>query len=1010
MLPELGRNFIGRHSELAALQAALAQAAAGRPRIVLLAGEPGIGKTRTAQELVAHAGTQQVLAIWGRCPEEPGAPPYWPWLQLLRRYAALRGEGASAVDSGAAAQQIAALDPASSQQGTESAAPVADADALKARFRLFDAITAFWQHAAERQPLLLVLDDLHRADVPSLRLLEFVMAEAVSSRLMVLGTYRDQEVTHQHPLAGTLAQLHRHAQVQRLLLGGFSAQETAQFVAAAGVASSELAAVLHDQTEGHPLFLTELARDMLQPGQAPQAGDGRTIGAVGSMGSMPSPRRVPKGVRGAIGQRLSQLSAPCLAVLQQAAVIGRLFAADLLCRLGDDRPIDHVLAALREAQTASLIDETAEPGVWQFSHALVRDALYDELPAAQRAALHQCTVQALEAMYPGELTPWLSALAHHSHAAAGVLGDMVQAVDYATRAAERATATQAHEEAARHYRLACSMLPGSDDAQRGKMLLRLGEAQNSAGDSAQALLTFAEAAACARRLADASLLAHAAIGFGNAQWRQGIDGSRAVLLIREALALAPPGDTRDHVLLQSALCRALLFANQPAVAETAYRSAVAMARRMGDPLTLFGALTAIVPGRWYPEGLDLRIAAAREALALMQTSPDMAWPIATFMGWHTGDLMEAGETAGAAAAARSHLAEARANGEPFNAATAMAALTMIATHEGRFAEAEPLALETLQCGERFDRANAAGLFGVQMFTLRRHQGRLRELAPVLRQFLASQDGPAIWRPGLAVLHAELGAREEARELFESLARGGFAAIAHDAIRIASLAYLAEVCVWLDDPARAAVLYPLLLPYARRNIVFGAHTASFGAAARLLGMLAHCLQQWDVAQAHFEFALELDERSGGRPWLAWSRHEFAALLMHRGRAGDLERAQLLRQAALQDAQELGLRGLQERLAAMPLSARSSPPSSAVKAGTANAARAVSASPVAGLTPRELQVLQLVAAGKTNQQIARALHRSPATVAIHVRNILGKAQVANRAEAAAFAVRHGLVAPE
>lgn len=262
------RSFIGRRSELDALHAALERAVAGRPRIVLLAGQPGIGKTRTAQELVDHAGRSNVLALWGRCPEEPGAPPYWPWRQLIRRYVALHDEPVLRQTMGCAAAQIAALDPELARGLTDGPAPPAETDAAASRFRLFDSIAGFWQRAAARQPLLLVLDDLHRADVPSLRLLEFVMAEAGGSALMLLGTYRDAEVTRSHPLSDTLAQLHRHAHVQRLLLGGFTPAETAQFVAAAGLASTESAAAMHEQAEGHPLFLAELARDMLQAGVA----------------------------------------------------------------------------------------------------------------------------------------------------------------------------------------------------------------------------------------------------------------------------------------------------------------------------------------------------------------------------------------------------------------------------------------------------------------------------------------------------------------------------------------------------------------------------------------------------------------------------------------------------------------------------------------------------------------------------------------------------------------------
>ncbi|MEO8411958.1 MAG: LuxR C-terminal-related transcriptional regulator, partial [Propionivibrio sp.] len=425
--------------------------------------------------------------------------------------------------------------------------------------------------------------------------------------------------------------------------------------------------------------------------------------------------------------------------------------------------------------------------------------------------------------------------------------------------------------------------------------------------------------------------------------------------------------------------------------EAAYREAVALARRLDEPLLLFRALCAIQFGRWFPERLALRISAAREAIAVTQRAGHPEWATPYVTGWHSGDLMEAGETAAATAIVRAHLATAETMHEPFIEALALVALTMTATHEGRFADAEQLAAAALRCGNRFDRANAAGIFSVQMFTLRRQQGRLREMAPVLRQFLDHASPAATWRPGLAVLYCELGARDAAREVFDTLAVDDFAALAHDAVRIASLAYLAEVCVWLDDTARAATLFELILPYAGRNVVFGAHTASFGAADRLLGMLAATLRRWEVAQRHFADAIALDQRTGGRPWLAHSRRAVAAMLLRRGGGGDRQHALSLLEAALGDARELGMRGLEEAVGELQQ-----------QAGGREQLRAV-----AGLSARELQVLQLVAAGKTNQQIAAALFRSPNTVANHVRNILGKTQTANRAEAAAFAVRHGLL---
>lgn len=998
------RGFFGRRRELDALAAALACAVAGQARTVLLAGEPGIGKTRTAQELVVQAQQRGVLALWGRCPEEPGAPPYWPWFQLLRRWAALHDDSVLAATVGPAAAQIAALDAelaprlaavlpaaaavyaqalsgATPPEGPVGAASPVATDPAEARFRLFDSIAGLWQRAAARQPLLLVFDDLHRADESSLRLLEFVTAQLHASPVMVLGTFRDAEVGRQHPLTASLAELGRQTPLQRLLLGGFDLTETAQLVAAAGLSASE-ATLLHEQTEGHPLFLVELARDL-----APSRGLDR--------------RQLRKGVRDVIGARLNQLSPPCLALLQHAAVIGREFEDDLLCQLATELTPQQRLAALDEARTSSLIGEAADTGRWQFTHALVRDGLYDEMPAPQRARLHHEIAVALESRHRADLTPSLSALAHHWHAA-GPAGSAAKAIEYATRAAERASAMQAHEEAIRHYLLACAALPvAPDPRQRCRLLLGLGRAQISAGQSAIALSTFADAAACARRAPDWSLLAACAIGFGNAQWRQGGEGSKAVTLIEEALALGQAlevkADTQERVQLLSAACRALLFSNRPAEAEQAFREAVVIARRIGDPMTLFCALSAIVPGRWFPDSLPLRIAAAREALELVQRAPHLDWPIGTLTGWYGGDLMESGETALATQAARSHLAHSEATRQPFDQATATTALAMIASHEGRFAEAEVLALQALRCGERFDRENAAGIFGVQMFTLRRHQGRLGELVPVLRHFLANQAVAATWAPGLAIVHHDLGSRDAAREVFDKLAAQGFAGVPHDAIRAASLGYLAEVCAGLDDAHHAAVLYRLLLPLAERNVVFGAHTASLGSAARLLGMLAATLERWDLAQQHFEFALVFDERTGGRPWLARSRCDFAAMLLRRRGPGDADRALPLLAAAIDDATTLGMSGVEKTVLQMQQQLTA-------------VACAKPAARTAGLTERELQVLRMVAAGKTNQEIANALCRSPATVAIHVRNILSKTQAANRAEAAAFAVRQGLLAIE
>jgi len=314
MEPDTKNRFIGRKRELEVLLAAMERARSGQPSIVLLAGEPGIGKTSTALEISRQAEQCDVLALWGRCSEELGAPPYWPWIQLIRRFVAQQDEGTLDQILGTAWEQLGTLDPDLINRRADKPSAPTETDEAKARFRLFDTIAGFWRRASTRQPLLLVIDDLHQADVPSLRLLEFVLAEAGASRLLILGTYRDSVVVRQHPLTDTLAELNRNVSVQRLLLGGFSQEETAQFVASStGEASSELASMLHDQTEGHPLFLAELARDFQQ-----------TKGKNSAMAWSNMARR-SKGIRGVIGARLNRLAPSNLNVLQCAAVFGREF-------------------------------------------------------------------------------------------------------------------------------------------------------------------------------------------------------------------------------------------------------------------------------------------------------------------------------------------------------------------------------------------------------------------------------------------------------------------------------------------------------------------------------------------------------------------------------------------------------------------------------------------------------------------------------------------------------------
>ncbi len=374
--------FVGRKQEQAQLSKALAGAREGRGQVILLAGSGGMGKTRLAQQLATQAEGEGVAVLWGRCLEEPGAPPYWPWRQLIRSYLRSSGDSDLAQTFGAGLSDIASIVPELAERLTSLRAGAETADSAQSRFRLFDAVVGFWRRAAQRAPQLLVFEDLHWADATSLRLFAFLAAELEDSGLLVLGTYRDTELSRQHPLFETLGELSRSPVFQRIELAGLSSRETEEFMAAAsgGVASTSFASAIHARTEGHPLFLEETLRLMM---------DGRTARPVGAASDdLQMLMKIPTGVREVIGKRLNRLSAAAGRLLAIAACIGRSFDLDILAELEADKSEDEVLVALEEALAVHLIEAVPNTQQFRFSHALIRETLYDEMLGLRRSRLH----------------------------------------------------------------------------------------------------------------------------------------------------------------------------------------------------------------------------------------------------------------------------------------------------------------------------------------------------------------------------------------------------------------------------------------------------------------------------------------------------------------------------------------------------------------------------------------------------------------------------------------------
>jgi DNA-binding SARP family transcriptional activator/tetratricopeptide (TPR) repeat protein len=885
--------FVGRESELEELRGALDAAFAGRGRLFLLVGEPGIGKSRLAEELARHARERGATTLIGRCWEAGGAPAFWPWLQSLRIYMQQCDTRVIRSQLAGGAAEVAQIVPELRELFPDLVEPSREGEG--ARFRLFDAATRFLKNAAAARPILLVLDDLHAADEPSLLLLQFLAGELGASRMLVVGTYRDVDPTVRDPLAATLAELAREHVTRRVALGGLTEDDVARYLelTAGNVPAQDLVATIHTETEGNPLFVGEVVRLLASEGSLPEI-DIQTLWTLG----------VPQGVREVIGRRLRRLSRDCSRLLTLASVLGREFrleALERLSELGGDELVD----LLDEAMSARVL--ASVPGTrthLRFAHALIRETLYDELTTPRRVQLHRRAGEALEDLYGQEPEPHLAELAHHFFEAAPG-GDVGKALDYARRAGNSALAQLAYEEAARLYGLALQAIELSQSADpiaRCELLLALGDALWKAGRTPEAKEIFLSAADLARTAGLREHLARAALGYGGRfPWLRAGNDTRLVPLLEEALAALSGEESVLRVRLLGRLAGALR--DQPSLEprSSLSREAVEIARKLGDPVTLGYVLIAFAAATWGPETEEIAaIADEVTQLAAETSDPELAILVqwVHFFHWAT-----AGDYERVARVEAEYGAIADELKQPSQQWYAAVMRTDSALFRGEFAKAEQLMGEVLRLG-RAQQWDAGFAYRIALFALRREQGRLDEIEALITETAEEYAGYRAFRCLVPLLSLELGRPEDARPAFDELAIDEFATLPQDCEWLFCLAILAEVAAGLNDGRRAHTLYELLRPHARRNAIAAGELA-VGSVARYLGLLAATLGQLDDAARHFEDAIAMNESMGARPWLAHTQHDYARMLLTRNTHSDREKAHQLLADALTTYEELGM---------------------------------------------------------------------------------------------------------
>ena len=847
--------FVGRDGQRDRLLAALDGVRGGERQLVLVSGEPGIGKSRLVAETARRAHVAGVTVLAGRCSEEP-LGPFAPFVEALRPLGELH------------------------------AAPAADPGA--ARLRMFDAAAELLAGASA--PVLLVLEDLHWADLATLRLLVHLATAPEPAALLLLGTYRQTDLGRRHPFAAVLADLRREPRAERLALDGLDAEATTRLIGGwvGAEAGPELAAQVRAETEGNPFFIEEVLRDLVEGGAlVREDGRWRADGAL----------TVPESVREVIGRRVERLSDAAVAVLEAAAVHGRDFDLQVLtvsCLV----PRDALLDGLEEAERAHLV-RPAGGGRWAFSHALVREALYNELPSLRRARLHAAIADGL--VRTGRS---YAEAAFHAYEAAALEGPE-RAVALAREAAAESLDGLDYEAAATHLARALQsseLDAGADPLERADLLIARGDALARAADP-EARPAFAAARELARAAGDAERLGRAALGAcGVGVTIIGVDRERATLL-EEAIAALGDRAPALRARLLARLAIELVYVPARDRSGPLSEAAVAAARESDDADALLAALNSRHVALWHPDGLEERVAVADELIALAVAHDN---PEDELQGrnWRAVDLWEAGDLAAFAAEVDRHERLADALRLPtFRWYAPMWRAALAAVH-GDHGGARELIARALAIGSRTGDGHVELCAKMLEFQLAIQEQRFDDgydLAFADERIANSPAGPA-YRSSRAWAHAESGQHAEARADVEWLAHDGWSRLPFDFNWLSAVGETAEAIGLLGDAQLAASLYPLALPYAGRPMSAGRAICSQGSVEHYLGRLAATAGRSADALRHYAAALAAQERMGAAAWSVRTRAHLAQALAAAGDAAGAEREAAAARAA---AEALGL---------------------------------------------------------------------------------------------------------
>jgi tetratricopeptide (TPR) repeat protein len=798
---------------------------------------------------------------------------------------------------------------------------------------LFAEISSTLTAIAQRHPLMLLLDDLHWIDHSSAALLGHLAMRVKQSPILIIGSYRPEDLAQlqsvdehgrhiQHPLKEVLSESkrqfgHNHIDLDHYAPGGELEFVNALLDVSVNDFTEAFRVQLASLTEGHPLFLVELLRDLREQGDIIQAGDGRW-----KDNQALSWENIPARVEGVIEKRIGRLPDELLGLLITGCVQGETFLAEVIAQVQEIDPRQVISQLSKDLDRQHrLIHEsglkltgTDRLSQYRFRHNLFQKYLYGRLGAAERAYLHEAVGNVLEALYSGsECAEELPAAQLARHFQEARLHR--KASRYLLLAGQQAARVLAFEEAAVYFERGITEIENLEHTPENShleydLILELARSLWHCGRLPESLIAFQKSIDIARDLNDPDALAGAVLAHEEPRWRLNLDSQVAQKYMREALAALGEQQSGLRVRLLVGLARSLLAGGEQEELRTTVEQAVHVARHIDDPLALCDALRIKAQIDRRPETTTTRLAAIQELVATAEAIGDQE-RLADGLDLYIYDLLELGQIDQVDEKIAAQRQVAHEMKQPFQMHVAAVFQTMRAIMRGDFEKAERQAKEAADFSQQIGLADLDGIYGIHMFTIRREQGRLQEIAPIVKLVAANNPQATAWRPGLALIYSSLNLTDECRLIFETLASAGFAFVPQDSLFAATLAYLSEVCLYLGDAERAATLYELLLPYESRTVVVGGATACFGAAGRFLGMLSMVMSELETAERHYQQAIELNAHMGAWPWLAHSQFEYAAMLLNRGAAQHRQRANDLLQESLCTSSKLGMAYLVEK---------------------------------------------------------------------------------------------------